>query len=630
MNALKTISLLLLLSWQTISAQTTVSIQINASLGKQAISPYIYGKNNNLSDNSSSPTTYSQFKRMREAGLRFTREFGGNNGTKYNWRLKMTCHPDWYNNVYLHDWDYAARKLQDSLPGVQGMWAFQLIGSVAKSKLFNFNDWNFNKGTSWSGTCQNLAGKGLVDSSGGCKAKQNGDTSLYLTSWTADSTVGILDHWFGAQGLGYDENRIQYWSMDNEPEIWSGTHDDAMPTQLSAEAFMQKYFEVAKKARAKFPNIKLCGPIPGAEWQWYSWSDNKISYNGKMYGWLEYFILRCAEEQKATSIKLLDVLDIHNYPTVTKDSDIVQIHRMYYDQNYIYPAANGVKKSGASNWDNSIKKEYIFVRCSQWLTTYMGANHGVSFGVSESGAANNSASVTAVSYASMLGTFADNQLDFFTPWSWYPGMWETMHLFSRYAKTIRVQSESSNEHYVTAYSSVNAANDSMTVILVNRSLTETKNTTVSLSNITVPDGGYQTLRLSQLPSSETFVSHTNNSLKSDYVNVAAQSFPITLPPLSITAVVLSQHPKEINSLKEIETEISICPNPNNGLFTISSSSKKINKIEVFDVLGQKKEQIDYTTDQTISINLSELSNGLYFLHITTIDGIIVKSIVIQK
>ena len=630
MNALKTISLLLLLSWQSISAQTTVSIQINASLGKQAISPYIYGKNSNLSDEPSKPTTYGQFKRMREAGLRFTREFGGNNGTKYNWKLKMTCHPDWYNNVYLHDWDYAARKLQDSLPGVQGMWAFQLIGSVAKSKLYNFNDWNFNKATGWSGTCQNLAGNGLVDSSGGCKAKQNGDTSLYLTAWTADSTVGILDHWFGTQGLGYDENSIQYWSMDNEPEIWSGTHDDAMPTQLSAESFMQKYFEVAKKARVKFPNIKLCGPIPGAEWQWYSWSDNKISYNGKMYGWLEYFILRCAEEQKATGIRLLDVLDIHNYPTVTKDSDIVQIHRMYYDQNYIYPAANGVKKSGASNWDNSIKKEYIFVRCSQWLTTYMGANHSVSFGVSESGAANNSASVTAVSYASMLGTFADNQLDFFTPWSWNPGMWETMHLFSRYAKTIRVQSESSNEHYVTAYSSVNAANDSMTVILVNRSLTETKNTTVSLSNITVPDGGYQTLRLSQLPSSETFVSHTNNSLKSDYVKVAAQSFPITLPPLSITAVVLSQHPKDINSLKEIETEISICPNPNSGLFTISSSSKKINKIEIFDVLGQKKEQIDNTTDQTISINLSELNNGLYFLHLTTIDGIIVKSIVIQK
>jgi len=47
-------------------------------------------------------------------------------------------------------------------------------------------------------------------------------------------------------------------------------------------------------------------------------------------------------------------------------------------------------------------------------------------------------------------------------------------------------------------------------------------------------------------------------------------------------------------------------------------------------LGQKKEQIDNTTDQTISINLSELNNGLYFLHLTTIDGIIVKSIVIQK
>ena len=51
----------------------------------------------------------------------------------------------------------------------------------------------------------------------------------------------------------------KYWSMDNEPEIWEGTHDDVYPVQPDAEEFMQKYFEVAKKARASYPGIKLIG-----------------------------------------------------------------------------------------------------------------------------------------------------------------------------------------------------------------------------------------------------------------------------------------------------------------------------------------------------------------------------------
>ena len=41
--------------------------------------------------------------------------------------------------------------------------------------------------------------------------------------------------------------------MDNEPEIWVGTHDDVMHQQIAAEEFMQLYFKVAKAARARFP-----------------------------------------------------------------------------------------------------------------------------------------------------------------------------------------------------------------------------------------------------------------------------------------------------------------------------------------------------------------------------------------
>lgn len=62
-----------------------VTITINASQDKRAISPYIYGSNTSF-DN---PAEFYQ-----DAGLRFARMNQGNNATKYNWRRKISSHPD--------------------------------------------------------------------------------------------------------------------------------------------------------------------------------------------------------------------------------------------------------------------------------------------------------------------------------------------------------------------------------------------------------------------------------------------------------------------------------------------------------------------------------------------------------
>jgi len=151
------------------------------------------------------------------------------------------------------------------------MWAFQLIGKVASNKNNNFNDWSYNQSQWWSGVAQNLAGGGTANAAGGGVATVNGNPLLYTMDWPADSTVEVLNHWFGSKGIGLNSSNFQYWNMDNEPEIWSGTHDDVMPTQQAATDFMSNYFSVAKKARALYPGIKLCGPVTANEWQWYKW-----------------------------------------------------------------------------------------------------------------------------------------------------------------------------------------------------------------------------------------------------------------------------------------------------------------------------------------------------------------------
>lgn len=620
---INTIFIILFFSGFRSWSQTPITITVDLTQGTKPVSPWIYGKNNVLPSTYLSSGSNADVDRAKAAGVRFVRQGGGNNSTKYNWRLKLSSHPDWYNNVYGNDWDAAAKNMLEKMPGVQGMWSLQLLGKAASNTGHNFNDWAYNQSQWWSGVNQNLAGGGVVNPAGGSQALTDGDPNLYLEDWPADSTVGILDHWFGPKGLNYDSTKLYYWDMDNEPEIWSGTHDDVMKTQLPAEDFMQLYFKVAKAARAKYPNIKLVGPVPANEWQWYRWGSDPISYNGKKYTWLEYFILRVAEEEKATGIRLLDVLDIHYYPGSNDAATCVQFHRVFFDRNYVYPEANGVHTLNGG-WDTSINKEYILGRCSDWLTKYMGANNDVGLAVTECGLNSTNANVQAVWYASTLGEFMKNGVQIFTPWSWNVGMWETLHLFSRYNKMNFVAATSGDETLISAYPTVNDRTDSMSVVLVNRSLTDTKQVTLNLNGFTASDGDFTLYSLSNLGSTETFVSHTQNAMKKSTVSVQNnQIATISLAPLSVNNLILKGFPTGTKQLKEQDFEARIFPNPATGSVHLSYSlpEKTMVDIGIFNLRGQRLKTVSQETNiaggHRIDFGIGELSSGIYLIRIKT-------------
>jgi hypothetical protein len=602
------LSLFFCLAFASIHAQD-VTVTVDATADKKAVSPYIYGRNESFDK----PATF-----YKDAGLRFARMNAGNNATKYNWRRKITSHPDWYNNVYSYDWDTTSKKIAANNPEMQVMWAFQLLGKVAKTNSYNFNDWSYNQSQWWDGVAQNLAGGGTPNTANPKgKALVEGDTSKYLMSWPADSTVEILNHWFGANGIGLNKNNFLYWNMDNEPDIWNGTHDDVMPNLITASEFMDRFISVAKKARALFPGIKICGPVTTSEWQWYKWGSESININGKYYCWLEYFIKRLADEQKASGIRLLDVVDLHNYPYAPSDLDALQLHRMYYDKNYVYPGANGVKTINGG-WDNSQTKEYIFQRINDWLTQYFGADHGITLGISEWSPASSNPNVASVVYGSHLGTFANNGVEIFSPWSWFNGMWETLHLYSRYAKNYSVSSTSSLENSVSAYSTINEAIDSMTVIIVNRDMNSAHKVIININGFSAGNGNHSTLQLSALPSTETFISHTSNALKKNTVAVNLNTFSITVPALSTTAVLLTNSTTGISELKSGASEIKIFPNPAKDIINISwrPTIAGQTEIAVFDRMGRKilKSFTNYN-GSAFSVDISTLESGIYFLSV---------------
>jgi len=103
--------LLFFLSVISVSAQVTIKIDPTAE--RKPISPYLYGRNNSLSSTNPNWTLPDkELIQIRDAGVTFFRESSGNNCTKYNWRRKLSSHPDWYNNVYTNDWDRSALTLQ--------------------------------------------------------------------------------------------------------------------------------------------------------------------------------------------------------------------------------------------------------------------------------------------------------------------------------------------------------------------------------------------------------------------------------------------------------------------------------------------------------------------------------------
>ena len=590
------------------SLEAQIQITVNPEQEIKDISPYIYGRNNSLSDSPSSPTTAQSWQLYKDAGVTFFRESGGNNSTKYNWRKKLSSHPDWYNNVYAHDWDYAAQSLQTNMPNAKGMWAFQLLGYVAKTNAYNFDDWDYNHSQWTDSVNNNWCG-------GGGPGIGNGNPNLYLEPWAPDSTVAILSQWF--DNLGLNKEQFQYWNMDNEPECWNSTHDDIMPQPIPAEDYIQKYVAVATKIRTLFPNIKIVGPVSTNEWQWYNWQNNDAVPDpqnpAKKYCWMEYFIKRISEEEQQTGLRLLDVLDFHFYPDVDQNTTL-QLYRVFYDTTYVYPGANGVRRVNGG-WDASITKEYIFKRSADWLNEYMGADNGVTMGMSEMGNLYSSnPNVVAVGYASLLGTFAENNVELFSPWEWDIGQWEVLHLFTHYTGSIAVSSTSSNDNLVSAYSSLNAGRDTLSVVLVNRDATNAQSISLSPANTPIPVEQVACYQLSNLPSTETFVSATQNALKQSEVTVNNNSIALTLPKLSVTAV---QIPLKSNAGigKIEETKFRLYPNPANDQISVETSGLNGN-ITICDATGKIVKTVHVSDSSTKTlIDVSSFTPGIYMVRI---------------
>ena len=328
-------------------ATTSVNVSIDVLSNRHTISPYIYGG----AYPQDAPT-------ITDSGLSVIR-WGGNATSTYNWQLH-TYNAD---NDYFFE-DFAANGLNNGADGDSAQFitdvkkaggvplmTMVMLPWVAKSAEGNGNGhWSFSV-AKYGAQCSvdqfnTDAGDGLkTDCSTTLNANPNdayvplldqpgtGDPagSLYRNQWTA-----ALAKAFGTSPHFYD--------MDNEIDIWGGTHRDIHPNPSGYDELRDTYLTEARALKGWDAKAVRLGPVSCCWWFYWNGENNNDKAAHAGIDFLPWWLNEVAWQDKVTGKRSLDVFDIHAYPDTPDTSSFTlaqkqalaaRIYRDWWDPSYV-------------------------------------------------------------------------------------------------------------------------------------------------------------------------------------------------------------------------------------------------------------------------------------------------------
>jgi hypothetical protein len=263
-----------------------------------------------------SPLIYGVTLGVRETGSPINR-IGGNTTTRLNWGLGTVWNTgsDWFfENVKGDDFhggiDDGVRR------GAKTALVVPLIGWVAKDGTSSsFPRSKFPNQRKYD-TYRPEAGDGFTPDNKPIAPGRPEETSIpappeLIGKWIRDMRVADAER--GARG-------VHMYILDNEPALWNETHRDVHPEPVGYDELLDRTVRYATAIREADPDVLIAGP---AEWGWTNYFSSakdrgeKIALDRLMHGGkalIPWYLGRLAEHQRNTSVRLLDVLDVHFYP----------------------------------------------------------------------------------------------------------------------------------------------------------------------------------------------------------------------------------------------------------------------------------------------------------------------------
>jgi glycosyl hydrolase family 44/carbohydrate binding protein with CBM4/9 domain/List-Bact-rpt repeat protein len=303
------------------TADAAPTLRVRAETPGHAINPAIYG----INSLATGKATYL----AADSAMLGSDRFGGNRVTGFNWENN-------FSNAG-SDWQHSSDNwlTQNPLPTGTG------IGGAVSG----FVEHNLGLGRKPIVQLQ-LAGYVAADGSGAVTEAEKAPSARWkkvifakgsafsLTPSTADSAVymdeevNFLVRKFGRA----DQGGVPYYSLDNEPALWGGTHPRIHSQSLTYKELLDKSEALAKAIKAVDPSAKVMGSESfGAMEMWKCYSGTATSipectdwsdYSGK-YNWAVAAFLGEMKARSATAGKrLIDVLAIHWYPEDKGDARI--------------------------------------------------------------------------------------------------------------------------------------------------------------------------------------------------------------------------------------------------------------------------------------------------------------------
>lgn len=397
----------------------TVTVVVDPSLDRRAISPEIYGVNFG---------TDAQAAAMRWP----VRRWGGNSTTRYNWKVDVhSVGSDWFYFNYTNlepappnlPHGSSADLFIDSTrsSGGQPLVTLPLIGWTPIED--RVRRWSFpvsaygaqqrtectaTGGASW---CNPDAGNG-VSPAGLPLAADPLRTSrtiapAFVTDW--------MQHIASRVGTA-TQGGVRYYSLDNEPALWNSTHRDVHPNPTTYHELWQKTVSIAAAAKARDPNVQLFGPV---SWGWceyfFSAADGcAIGPDRQAHGgtpWVDWYLDQVRAYEQQNGVRLVDYLDLHYYP----QNDGVALS----DDESAGTAATRLRSLKSLYHPTYVDETWIAApirlipRMREWV-----ANHlpGVKLAITEYSWGNDDGLSSALAQAEALAIFGREGIDLATRW----------------------------------------------------------------------------------------------------------------------------------------------------------------------------------------------------------------------
>ncbi|MGD0568234.1 MAG: glycoside hydrolase family 44 protein [Candidatus Sulfotelmatobacter sp.] len=532
---------------------TQVAVTVNVLANRHPISAYVYG--------GSFPQDAAT---ITDSGLTVVR-WGGNAASTYNNQLG-TYNAD--NDYYFEDFTFNGFSSLSTESGVssstswitdvQGAGSNPLMTMVMMQWVAQSPEIASPPNGHWSFSVAKYGAQCSTDfynSDAGDGLKT--DCATELTANPNDAYFPLLDDssqacsggncvyrepWATALAAAFNGgNTPHFYNMDNEIDIWGGTHFDIHPQQSGYSELANTYLLEANNLKIWDPAAIRLGPVSCCwyfYWQLNSTTDDKATHAG--IDFLPWWLNQIAWSDAVSGTRSLDVFDIHAYPDGPSTSGLTQaqlqalavrVYRDYWDPTYTSEATY-IQNDGFS----IEPLEPIPFRIPRMRAIVNSIYPGTQFSITEWSAAfaGESDFSTAIGDADAYGILGRERVYLASRWT-APSPtnpnYEALKLFTNYdgahhgfGTTSILDANNGNPSLFSSYAALNAAGNAMTLLVLNKDPQNSASVTFTLTGFTPSSVVSYTLA----PSSPTTITASSSSAWSSTMTFAPYTATLLL------------------------------------------------------------------------------------------------------